>query len=116
MKQAKVLTDKELKRVIEYVDAVDRYAERNRAMILLTHYLGLRVSELANLRTDNVLNEHGELNDVIYLNAEQTKGSKSRRVFVGKKAKAVLNRYFKHATKASKRTYLFSTQQIINSM
>lgn len=111
MKQAKVLTDKELKRVIEYVDAVDRYAERNRAMILLTHYLGLRVSELANLRTDNVLNEHGELNDVIYLNAEQTKGSKSRRVFVGKKAKAVLNRYFKHATNASKRTYIFSTQQ-----
>ena len=111
MKQAKVLTDKELKRVIEYVDAVDRYAERNRAMILLTNYLGLRVSELANLRTDNVLNEHGELNDVIYLNAEQTKGSKSRRVFVGKKAKAVLNRYFKHATNASKRTYLFSTQQ-----
>ena len=38
MKQAKVLTDKELKKVISYIDAFDRHAERNRAIVLLTHY------------------------------------------------------------------------------
>jgi bacteriocin-like protein len=33
MKQAKVLTDKELKKVIGYIDAFDRHAERNRAIV-----------------------------------------------------------------------------------
>ena len=39
MKKAKVLTDKELKKVVDYIDAFDKYAERNRAMLLLTHLL-----------------------------------------------------------------------------
>ena len=37
MKQAKILTDKELKKTIDYIDAFDRHAERNRAIVLLTH-------------------------------------------------------------------------------
>lgn len=51
MKQAKVLTDKELKKVVEYIDAFDRHAERNKAIVLLTHYLGLRISECGSLST-----------------------------------------------------------------
>ena len=49
MKQAKVISDKELKKVIDYIDAFDRHSERNRAIILLTHYCGMRVSEVAGL-------------------------------------------------------------------
>ena len=37
MKQAKVLNEKELKKVIDFIDATDRHAERNRTMLLLTH-------------------------------------------------------------------------------
>ena len=44
MPQAKVLDEKELKKVIQFIDAFDRYAERNRAIILLTHYCGMRIS------------------------------------------------------------------------
>ena len=65
MKQAKVLTDKELKKVIEYIDAFDRHAERNKAIVLLTHYLGLRISECGSLLVENVINDKGEVNDVI---------------------------------------------------
>ena len=67
MKQAKVLTDKELKKVIGYIDAFDRHAERNRAIVLLTHYLGLRISECASLLVTDVVNDEGTVNDVIHL-------------------------------------------------
>ena len=55
MKQAKVLTQKELKKVLDYIDAFDRHAERNRAMLLLTHFCGCRVSEVASLKLSDVL-------------------------------------------------------------
>ena len=61
MKQAKVLTDKELKKVIDYIDAFDRHAERNRAIVMLTHYLGLRISECGNLLVSDVINDKGEI-------------------------------------------------------
>ena len=51
MKQAKVLNEKELKKVIDFIDATDRHAERNRTMLLLTHYCGMRVKEIANLKS-----------------------------------------------------------------
>jgi integrase/recombinase XerD len=111
MKQAKVLTDKELKKVIGYIDAFDRYAERNKAIVLLTHYLGLRISECASLLVTDVVNDEGTVNDVIHLSVEQTKGSNSRRVFVSKKAKSVLKRYLQSDLSVIQHTYLFQTQK-----
>ena len=111
MKQAKVLTDKELKKVIDYIDAFDRHAERNRAIVLLTHYLGLRISECGSLLVSDVINDKGEVNDVIHLKPNQTKGSGSRRVFVNKKAKAVLKRYLPSDLSVLQQSYLFQTQK-----
>ena len=42
MSQAKTLTAQELRRVLDYV-ASRKYAARNRAMLLMTHYAGMRV-------------------------------------------------------------------------
>lgn len=111
MKRAKVLTLKDIKRIVDYIDAFDRHAERNRAMVLLCYYLGLRVCELAALTFDNCFNKYGEVNDVIYLTAEQTKGNGGRRVFVSKKAKKTLNRYFKSVLSVKQSEYLFETQK-----
>ena len=91
MKQAKVLTEKELKKVVDYINGMDRYAVRNRTMLLLTHYCGMRVNEIANLKKSDVVDDKGNIVDVIYLKATQTKGNDSRRVFVNKKAKASVN-------------------------
>ena len=93
MKQAKVLTEKELKKVIDYIDAFDKHSHRNKVIVLLTHYCGMRVSEVASLLVSDVVNDEGEVNDVIHLTANQTKGSDSRRVFVSKKAKTALKQY-----------------------
>ena len=111
MKQAKVLSDKELKKVIDYIEAFDRHSERNRAIILLTHYCGMRVSEVASLFVSDVVNDKGEINDVIHLTANQTKGTKSRRVFVNKKAKHTLKRYLQSDLSVIQQSYLFQTQK-----
>ena len=42
MSKAKTLNKAELKRVLNYNDAHERYRERNRAMILFTHLCGMR--------------------------------------------------------------------------
>ena len=111
MKQAKVLSDKELKKVIDYIDAFDRHSERNRAIILLTHYCGMRVSEVASLLVSDVVNDKGEVNDVIHLTANQTKGSDSRRVFLSKKAKHTVKRYLQSDLNVIQQSYLFQTQK-----
>ena len=111
MKQAKVLSEKELKRVLEYVDAFDRHSERNRAIVLLTHQCGFRVSEVANLLVSDCVNDSGDINDVIHLAANQTKGSDSRRVFVNKKAKATIKRYLSSDLSVKQQSYLFQTQK-----
>lgn len=111
MKQAKVLTEKEVKKVIDYIDAFDRHGERNRAMVLLCYYLGLRVCELAALRIEDCFNEQGEVNEVIYLTQMQTKGDTGRRVFLNKKARQTLTRYSVSTVSGLQRGFLFKTQK-----
>ena len=53
MKQAKVLTEKELKKVVDYINGMDRHAVRNRTMLLLTHYCGMRTMD--RVQTDFLL-------------------------------------------------------------
>ena len=49
MAQAKTLTKEEMTRVLDYINT-RRFAQRNRAMMLLTHLAGLRIGEVACLR------------------------------------------------------------------
>ena len=44
MKQAKVLIDKELKKVTDYINVFDRHSDRNKTILLLIHYCGMRMS------------------------------------------------------------------------
>ena len=80
-------------------------------IVLLTHYCGMRISEVASLLVSDVVNDEGTVNDVIHLTAQQTKGSKSRRVFVSKKAKSALKRYLQSDLSVIQRTFLFNTQK-----
>jgi integrase/recombinase XerD len=53
MKQAKVLTEGEMKRLLAVV-ADDRHSARNRLAVMLSHFAGLRVGEIASLRMSDV--------------------------------------------------------------
>ena len=71
MKQAKVLTEKELKKVIDYIDAFDKHSHRNKVIVLLTHYCGMRVNEVASLLVSDVVNDEGALLEQLHTVVEE---------------------------------------------
>jgi integrase len=94
MKQAKTLTAQELRRVLDHI-ATRKHAARNRAMLLITHYAGLRVAEMASLRFADVVDAEGAIKNEIMLRPEQTKGGYARTVFISEKLKKELAAYIK---------------------
>ncbi|MCM2340113.1 site-specific integrase [Rhodoferax sp.] len=81
MAKAKVLTDREIKKVLLYI-AARSHATRNRCMFLLTHESGMRVGEVSAVRICDVLTKDGQIKDEIRLSAEQTKGDRGRTVIL----------------------------------
>lgn len=82
--QARVLDEKELKRVLINV-AAGKNAARNTAIVVLSNYLGLRAKELAALKIGDVV-ENDRLKTVLRLVAAYTKGAKHRDVSLENKA------------------------------
>lgn len=105
MKQARVLTEQEQRRLLAVV-ADTRYAARNRAAFMLSYMGGLRVGEIAQLTWGDVLDETGAVREQLRLSAEITKGGHARTVFVSDKLRKEIERYRNtmddKATKSSK--------------
>ncbi len=89
MKQARVLTQTEIKRVLVYCNGT-RYAQRNRLAVLLSHYAGLRVGEIATLTWEQLLDVNGSIRSQFYLAAADTKSNEARLVHVNTKLMAEL--------------------------
>ena len=92
MKQAKVLNDTEIKKLMKVCE-LTRYAERNRLIVSLSVLSGMRACEIANLRINNVLSDTNEVLDLIVLDKEQTKGNKRQTVVVSTALKKEILRY-----------------------
>lgn len=90
--QAKTFTEQELEGLLQFV-ARQPYAARNRAMILMTFWAGLRVGELAQLRFGDVFDANGQTKPEIRLDPAITKGRHARTVFVSQKLRAELSAY-----------------------
>lgn len=94
MPQAKTVSDPELKRVLAML-STHRHATRNRLIVLMSFYVGLRVGEIAALKRTNVLNDDGTIKDEVWLAADQTKGCRGRAVYLSKKMIRELELYVK---------------------
>ena len=94
MSQAKVLTEKEIKKVVKVIDS-KRHSSRNRCMFLMTHMSGARISEVASLRICDVLAKDGSIKSEVYLSAQQTKGSKGRTLYLSDKLREEISLYLK---------------------
>jgi integrase/recombinase XerD len=110
MKQAKLLTVQERKRLAAVIDS-RRHATRNHTAVALSFYAGLRACEIAALRICDVFDAEGAVRDTIQLSAAQTKGNEAATVLVNKRLAAQLKRY---AAVHSKRIQL-PTQPLIYS-
>ena len=92
MKQAKLLSDLDFKRLTAIIDSL-RYSTRNHTAVALSFYAGLRACEIAALRIGDVFDASGKAKDTIYLSAAQTKGSESCTVLAHKRLRQQLARY-----------------------
>ena len=92
MSQARVLTEKELRKVLNFCNT-QPHATRNRTMLLCTHMAGMRVGEVAALTVSDVLAMDGTVKEEIALSAQQTKGNRARTVLVPKKLRDELTSY-----------------------
>jgi len=111
MGQAKTLTKQELKRILDYNSACERHNERNRSMILLTFYCGMRIGEVVSLRIADVINERGEVLDEIKLSSSQTKGNKARTVHVPERMQKEIKIYIAGLKSRMSADFLFKTQK-----
>ena len=98
MKQAKVLTPEELKRLLKIV-TFTRHKDRNRLIVLFSFLAGLRACELAQLRVKDVLSVQTdivEIKDTIYLQNWQTKGSQAQQVVVNEQLRKEIALYIEN--------------------
>lgn len=92
MKQAKLLTEQEFKRLTAIIQSL-RYPTRNHTAVALSFYAGLRACEISALKICDVFDADGKPKDTIYLKAAQTKGNDSGTVLVNKRLLAQLGKY-----------------------
>ena len=110
MSQARALNPQELRRVLDHV-ATRRHSARNRAMLLLTHYAGMRVAEVAALRINDVLNGDSTIKGEVRLMPEQTKGKHARTVYLNERMQKELAQYIKAIKIKDVTKPLFYTQK-----
>ncbi len=92
MKQARVLTDSEFKRLLAVV-AQGKHASRNRLAFMLSHFAGLRVGEIAKLKIADVIDGDGSVREQLRLGAEMTKGGHARVVFLNDRLRREVDKY-----------------------
>ena len=114
MAQARTLSDAELQQVLDYVDT-RAHTARNRAMLILTHLAGLRVSEVAYLRWSDATTDDGTVLDEIRLLADMTKNGVARTVYVSSKLKAELQAYADQARCINRNYPFFYSQKSFRS-
>ena len=81
-----VLSEKEISDIIKAVDDAYQFAKRDKAIIEMLYSCGIRVSELCDLETSNLIID----DDLIRV---MGKGSKERLLPIGGRAKRLLNDY-----------------------
>jgi len=114
MAQAKTLSTADIEQLLDYI-TTRKYAARNRAMVLLTHWAGLRIGEVAVLRWSDVTTTDGEIKDEIRLLPDMTKGRHARTVFVSMRLREELAAYAAQARCVDRSCPFFASQKSIRA-
>jgi integrase/recombinase XerD len=92
MAQAATLSDAQIKRALRWC-STRRYVTRDTTILLFSIYTGLRAKELAALCVGDVYDADGTPRTQFTLSAAQTKGARTRTVFINAALTAQLLRY-----------------------
>lgn len=93
--QAKTLSTQEFNHAISTAAQCPRWGLRNRMLLLITHWSGMRVCEVASLRISDVLDVRGNILNEVQLHATQTKSSHARTVVFPQRLQNELRNYLK---------------------
>lgn len=110
MAAAKSLTAAELQTVLAYTET-QPYAQRNRAMLMMTVAAGLRVSELAGLTLGDVLNSAGLVRSEVFLAAHRVKHQHARIIYINTRLQQELTDYIATRTNRDAALPLFPTHR-----
>ncbi|MCF8719813.1 tyrosine-type recombinase/integrase [Nitrospina gracilis] len=80
--KSRLIENHELRRILKIQKDNPKHGLRNSCLVVMSLYLGLRVSELANLRIGDVVTEDGQIKGSVDLKKENTKGNKSRPIYL----------------------------------
>ena len=78
-RQAKILTDHQIARMLEHVETSSRYPARDKVIVLLSVRAGLRAKEIARVTWSMVLDADGHVGDALELHDKASKGKKGGR-------------------------------------
>lgn len=92
MARAKVLTKDEIRRVMRMAECGSN-GHRDRVALALSIHAGMRIGEIAALKIGDVRDIDGSAVQVIHLTKHQTKGNRSRRVFLSDDLRKLINGY-----------------------
>ena len=110
MRQAQTLTDAQLRRVLHYCRS-RRHPLRDETIILTSFYAGLRAIEIAALKYADIYDEQGSVRDQFTLRATQSKGGRTRTVYIGSKLKRALKEYQASIVRNKEDMPLFPSQK-----
>jgi integrase/recombinase XerC len=110
-KHARDLTPKDVQRILDHIASEGRNQTRNRLMVLLSVYSGLRASEIANLRWRMILDEEGAVSDVLTLENSAAKKLSGRLIPLKAEVRHSLIDYLAEIGKIDPNGYILMSQQ-----
>lgn len=110
MKQAKTLTEAELKRLFAVVRN-GKHALRNEVALSLSFWAGLRVCEISSLKVKDIYDCGGRPKDIVRLLPSQTKGASHRTIFINDKLQKLLFKYYEQQNLPDRELPLIPSQK-----
>ncbi len=110
MKQAKTFNDRELRAAFACV-AARRHGVRDRAIVAVSFYGGLRAHEIASLTLGAVRGTDGAIVREFLLSPSETKGKQGRKIFLSEKLRKEIAYFLSRSPKTDPSEPLFKTQK-----
>jgi integrase/recombinase XerD len=110
MAQAATLSDTQLKRALRFCQT-RKHVTRDTTILLFSLHTGLRAKELAALRVGDVYDADGAVRLQFTLSKEQTKGARTRTVFVNRQLRQQLEAYGRYKRSTDAAAPLFRSQK-----
>jgi len=93
LKQSPVLNDSQVKKLLNSTK-MTRHSDRNRLIVVLSYYTGLRSCEICSLTVGDVIDGDGNVKETVILKSHQTKGSKCNSIYLSEYVRNEVSKYF----------------------